>query len=282
MPATSEFDQYFESIYKDRWPPLKEALKHKAKKVALLDPDGVSHLDATEFAPLLYEQEEDFPNPNSQYYSYYLLDRASALIPVWFPLSKKVDLLDMCSAPGGKALGYLFRYKEFLNSVELNELSQERRGRLKKVIENYGLKDFPNLRITPFDAVNYGLRRKKEFDFILLDAPCGSEAHLLENNQSMDDWKLSRSKRLSSLQYSLLCSALEAAKIEGEILYMTCSISPLENDLVIEKFLQKKGSRVELLQMDQVEGEETRYGKIFLPDRSLMGPLYICHLRVKA
>ena len=73
MQGQNEFDQYYESVYGDRWSSLKEALKTKAKKVALLDPNGACDLDGHEFAPLLFEQEEDFPNPNTQYYSYYCI-----------------------------------------------------------------------------------------------------------------------------------------------------------------------------------------------------------------
>lgn len=282
MQGQLEFDNYFMSIYGDRWPKLKEALKSKPNKVALAHPNHQPILGAEEIAPLIFSSLNEFPNPNTQNYSYYILDLASALVPQWFPITKEVEFLDMCSAPGGKALGYLFRYGQFLKSIELNELSQDRRGRLKKVIENYGLSTLQNLRITPFDGVNYGLLRKKSFDFIVLDAPCGSESHLLQNDNNLNDWKLSRSKRLSSLQYSLLCSALEASKENGEILYMTCSISPLENDFVIEKFLLKKSERVELINIEHLQGEDTKYGKIFLPDQSQMGPLYICHLRVKS
>ena len=46
-------------------------------------------------------------------------------------------------------------------------------------------------------------------------------------------------KRLSELQFNILTNASNYLKIDGELVYSTCTLSFLENEYVIEKFLSE-------------------------------------------
>jgi 16S rRNA C967 or C1407 C5-methylase (RsmB/RsmF family) len=100
--------------------------------------------------------------------------------------------------------------------------------------------------VTGFDGNQFGLRKKESYDRVLLDAPCSSERHQMEADPSMAGWKESRSRQLAQRQYSLICSALLSLKPGGTLLYSTCSISPFENDGVIERLLTRKGDQIRL------------------------------------
>ena len=117
------------------------------------------------------------------------------------------------------------------------------------------------------------------FDKILLDAPCSSERHLLEKKEIIKNWSAKRTKRLSQNQFTMICSAWMALKEGGELVYSTCSISPLENDEIIKKLFNKKGSSVELVDLHFDIGERTSHGWIFLPDQCTLGPMYVAKLR---
>jgi 16S rRNA C967 or C1407 C5-methylase (RsmB/RsmF family) len=151
-----------------------------------------------------------------------------------------------------------------------NELSSSRRYRLKQVIEDHVPLDLRGLvAITAFDANRFGLKKEAHFDRVLLDAPCSSEAHLLIEDPAQAAWKESRTRQLAMRQYSLLCSALLTVKPGGVVVYSTCSISPLENEGVIERVLKKKGDRVKL-DLDGVSegmGERNAFGFQIFPDR---------------
>jgi 16S rRNA C967 or C1407 C5-methylase (RsmB/RsmF family) len=85
-------------------------------------------------------------------------------------------------------------------------------------------------------------------------------------------------------QYSLICSALLSLRKGGTLVYSTCSISPLENDGVIERVLKKKGDQVELDPEtgDLSDLERTRCGFQIFPDLAKgAGPIYIARLKVK-
>jgi len=77
-------------------------------------------------------------------------------------------------------------------------------------------------------------------------------------------------------------SALLALKTGGTLVYSTCALSNLENDLLIEKLIEKKGSTFEVddsLNAPCPPGEKTKFGLIFLPDRSGIGPSYCTRLK---
>ena len=118
---------------------------------------------------------------------------------------------------------------------------------------------------------------------MLVDAPCSGEKHLLETKSELDQWTPSRTKKLASRQYSLLCSALLTVKPGGVITYSTCSISPLENDGVIERILKKKPDQIESVSdsnsiPDFVE--KTEFGYQIMPDQSGgFGPIFWSVLR---
>ncbi|MFT6067766.1 MAG: 16S rRNA C967 or C1407 C5-methylase (RsmB/RsmF family) [Bacteriovoracaceae bacterium] len=267
------FDQFYEEIYKERWPLLKEAMIGSKKIAALLNP----YSDAETKGDKLWEgvlEGASFERPSGEPFNYYLLDAASILSARALGASSDHKVLDMCAAPGGKSLAIQFFRKE--GELVVNELSRDRRARLRRVLDSYiPSENQENIRVTGFDATTWCLHEKEAFDRILLDAPCSSERHLLESPDKLDDWKPGRSKRLSTLQYSLLSSALQVLRPGGRIVYSTCSISPMENDKVIEKLFKKRGDSIKLIREDLPFGEETEYGSIILPDRGGWGPLYI-------
>ena len=250
----SDFKNYFERIYGVRWAELLPALRQAAPKVT---------------------------RPCFGGYSEYVMDSASIRAAQALKVCPGDRVLDLCAAPGGKTL-ILAEALQGSGSVTANELSMARRRRLKDVVESHVPERFrPLILITGFDGNQFGLKKKSEYDRILLDAPCSSEAHLLEADPQMKDWRESRTKQLAMRQYSLLCSALLALKEGGTLVYSTCSISPLENDGVIERLLKRKSNEVMLdpEDSDLLDLEKTGYGYQVFPDRNAgAGPIYFSRL----
>ena len=97
-----------------------------------------------------------------------------------------------------------------------------------------------NLTITGHDATRWGLHEQGVYDRILLDAPCSSERHLIHNPNHLAQWSLGRTRSLAQQALAMLCSAFEALKPGGHLLYSTCSISPEENGILVERFAAKR------------------------------------------
>lgn len=252
------FEEHYSAIWHDRWPALRAAL--------LLDPQKV-------------KVENPFKNKSEVFE----LDAASLVPPFDLACTSGDKVLDLCAAPGGKSLMMLFQTRGEIQ-LTVNELSKTRFQRLKAVLYDY-LPDevMARLELSCADGARYCLSHREEFDRVLVDAPCSGERHLLKA-QDLRDWTPSRSKQLSVRQHSLLCAALDACKVGGRVVYSTCAISPLENDRVIEKLKKSRKSQFQVLRPNsqgksdlvsqQLVGESTEYGTIYLPDACGAGPIY--------
>ena len=273
------FNEYYSSLYKDRWPILKEALLKNDVKVIKPIFQNLSDSLSTEQILNLdnWQKGDGLPKDNS-----YIMDPASIIAASSLTFPNNAHILDMCAAPGGKSLILLEKIAKQNGTLWSNEISAARRDKLKNVIRTYVPENFrEKVYIKGKDGIRYGLMHPNFFDAILLDAPCSGERHLLHEPKELAKWSIKRTKRLAKTQYALLCSALLSVKQGGNILYSTCSLSPLENDDVIERLLDKKKNDIKLnkLNFDDPRIEETKYGHIILPDKSNFGPIYFASLQ---
>lgn len=248
------FDEYFQQIYDTRWPELRAALAREPERTARSCFDG---------------------------YASYTLDSASIRAAQALQPQPGDRLLDLCAAPGGKSLVLLETPQTQLIA---NEFSSARRRRLDEVLRTHvPPADRERVRTTGYDGNRFGLKTPGEFDRVLLDAPCSSERHLIEQGK-IDEWTEARTKQLARRQYSLLCAAVLATRPGGTIVYSTCSISPLENDGVVKRLLERKGDEAMLDPdtQDLQDLERTGFGFQIFPDRAAnQGPMYIARLRRK-
>ena len=210
----------------------------------------------------------------------YYLDEASVIAASLLPVESGDTVLDMCAAPGGKSL-VLASKLAGSGTLVCNDRSSQRRARLKRVLDEHLL---PAMRatasITSHDATKWGLYEQETYDAILLDAPCSSERHVLQDPKALAQWSPSRTKHLAVQQFAMLAAALEAVRPKGYILYSTCSISPGENELVVSKLAKKRSGRYEEVPLDAPHAEQCEHGSIILPDTAHgRGPLYFCLLR---
>src|SRR6201999_334997 len=61
----------------------------------------------------------------------------------------------------------------------------------------------------------------------------------IDDPKTYKDWSTKKIKQLSKLQKYLLRSAISATKVGGTIVYSTCTLSPEENEEVIEWVVNK-------------------------------------------
>lgn len=248
------FDDYYRDLYQERWTPLRAALLQPAPKV-----------DRSCFGG----------------FAKYRMDEASVRAAIALQSKPGEVVLDMCAAPGGKTLVILEALGE-KGQLVANELSSDRRRRLRQVIDEHVPEHLRTLvQVTGFDGNQFGLKRAGQFDRVLLDAPCSSERHMLEEDPEQREWKPSRTEQLAKRQYSLICSAMLSLKKGGTLVYSTCSISPLENDGVIGRLLDRHGDKIKLdpETSDLADLEKTAFGFQIFPDRFRgIGPIFISRL----
>ncbi len=288
MEQNQPFSNHFKAIYGDRWPELMAALTRPEKQAARVNQFSA---EAKQKFPQCHDIHPDIhalwrnidtepQRTSEELLDLYIMDPASIFAAIAVNATPGCRILDMCAAPGGKSLVIaeaLFANGDLNGELITNDLSEDRRDRLKKVLQQYIPRTIrERIWIKGKDAVQFGLQEPNSFDRVLLDAPCSGERHLLENQKAMKEWSPRRTQNLATRQYSLLSAALLAVKSEGRIVYSTCSISPAENDEIIKKLLKKKKDEVNLIEFDPqfAEAEKTEYGWQFLPDRCGFGPIY--------
>lgn len=265
--------QFYQKMHGPRWETLYPALREPEKQIARWN--RFSETAPSEDFSLL-TQNQEIPRDSQGLLQFYVMDLASYWAAKALEVQAGDHVLDMCSAPGGKSLILAEAIRD-QGELIANEISEPRRERLKKVIQQYIPRNVRDrVWVTGKEGGKFALSHKEQFDRILVDAPCSGERHLFENKKELQEWKTSRSEKLAQRQYALMTAALLAVKPGGRIVYSTCSISDLENDQVIAKLLKKKEGQFRVLESPLVmEGaERTEFGIRLWPDRCAGGPIY--------
>jgi 16S rRNA (cytosine967-C5)-methyltransferase len=140
-------------------------------------------------------------------------------------------LLDACAAPGGKAL-LLADLAKGDTRVVAAEASRERLAVMQKLARRWGA---TRLQLLGADALRPPFRR--EFDAVLLDAPCSGLGTLARNPDIR--WRLVPADlaRQRDRQRALLASLARLVRAGGQLVYSTCSLEPEETHQVVDAFL---------------------------------------------
>ncbi|MFH2116414.1 MAG: 16S rRNA methyltransferase [Spirochaetota bacterium] len=255
--GADDFERHFSTLFGQRWPALKDAL---------LAPG-----DAVEYSAGLT--------------SSYHLDSASVSAARLLRLPESGEILDACAAPGGKSLVLASRMSPG-STLLCNELSSDRRRRLSDVLDDHLDEDRRRrVRVSGFDAAAAGgrLSERGRFAAILLDAPCSSERHVLRDQKALERWTPARIRFLAQRQWSLLSSTFLLLAPGGSLVYVTCALSPDENDGPMRRLFKKYGEDAISDVIEEGEApafEFTEYGIQYLPDRSYgSGPLYVARVK---
>ncbi len=172
----------------------------------------------------------------------------SSMIPPLVLAPKPTDkVLDICAAPGSKATQLAVIMKN-QGRITANDSSRTRIYRLES---NRERQDARSVRIVENDARSIWQKYPEYFDCTLADVPCSMEGRFTyDDPDSYKDWSVKRLKDMMSLQKWILRSAISATKPGGTIVYSTCTLSPEENEQVIDWILKKEKGNVQVLPID--------------------------------
>ncbi len=173
-------------------------------------------------------------------------------------------VLDACAAPGGKLFHLLERSTP--SRMVAVEWSASRAEHLSR--EGLRLGHANRFTLEVADARHESWWDQEAFDRILLDAPCTGVGTI----RRRPDIRLHRSPRdvdlSSALQLDLLKSLWMKLAPGGQLLYVTCSILPAENDRIIEAFLHGHPD-AHRIDIHLPTGIATSHGWQLLPDDPL-------------
>jgi 16S rRNA (cytosine1407-C5)-methyltransferase len=175
---------------------------------------------------------------------YYIQGLSSMIPPIILDPKPNDVVLDLCAAPGSKTteLGEIMNNKGTLvaNEVQLD--------RLKMLVYNIDRINLVNTGVTHTKGEWLSKNYADHFDKILVDAPCSGLGIIQKKGEVGDWWSLERAEKLGDLQIRLLIAAIKMVKTGGEIVYSTCTLTPEENELILNRVLDKYP--VEVMEID--------------------------------
>lgn len=180
--------------------------------------------------PFNISQNKEFLNGN-----FTIQDESSALVAQIMNPKPGSKVIDICSAPGGKAT-HIAEKMENKGEIISRDIYEHK---IKLIDQNAKRLGIDIIKTSIFDALNVDSSLIDYADYVLVDAPC-SGLGLIRRKPEI---KISKSEddiiALASIQLNILEISKLYLKSGGTLIYSTCTLSKRENLDIIEEFLKK-------------------------------------------
>lgn len=254
------FDKRYEEIGgKLKQVNLKRCIRTNTKKISSVELiERLNKRKATlEKIPFLkdgfYVKNSKFNLVSSPEYLlglFYIQDAASQ-IPAGI-LSPKGLVLDGFAAPGGKTT----QLSNYCDVIAIEKRS-DRFKKLEYNLERLGVDNCISYNMDFFDV-------NKNFDYILIDAPCSGN-YMLENNWLLKN-NLKRIDERAKLQKKIISHAISLLNKGGNLVYSTCSLEPEEDEMVIQHALDNHNIKLQPVETIGDNGLLEAFGNSFDSD----------------
>jgi 16S rRNA (cytosine967-C5)-methyltransferase len=174
--------------------------------------------------------------------SWWIQDAAAAIPARLLNLKPGESAIDLCAAPGGKTLQ--------MAATGASVVALDRSAtRLKRVDENLARL---GLSAETHAADAGAWEDERQFDAVLLDAPCTSTGTFRRHPDVLWASKPGDVAPLAQAQRALLDSAAGRVKPGGRLVYCVCSLEPEEGEQQVEGFLKRHpGFRLDPIAPDE-------------------------------
>ncbi|MCD6045313.1 MAG: rsmB [Gammaproteobacteria bacterium] len=189
-------------------------------------------------------------------------DSGAQILISLLDLKPDLNILDACSAPGGKLL-HLLESADPSVKVTAVEIDPNRLLKIKDNLQRLHYKNRAKL-ITADILDTKAWSQGELYDRIIADVPCSAtgvirrhpDIKLLRQEEDIDEF--------AATQYEILETLWLALKTRGILIYITCSICPQENEELVQQFLAYNPD-AHCLPINAQQGLALTYGYQFLP-----------------
>lgn len=200
-------------------------------------------------------------------------DKSSMFIGELMALKEGDQVLDACSAPGGKAC----HIAEILNGTGHVDATDIHEHKIDLIDFN-----IRKLRLSNISAFEHDATEKydKVYDKILVDAPCSGLGVLRHKPEIKYEQSQHAIESLVEIQLEILNNVKYNVKPGGTMIYSTCTIEQMENENVVYTFL-KENKDFEFDQFEHpITGEKVKTMQILPQDFNSDG-FFITRIRRK-
>ena len=249
--------------------PIK-ASKDKLKKS--FDKLDIEYKDMDE-AFALAIKSKGLITKTSEYKNGYfsIQDITSQRIPNIMDLKEGLRVLDLCSAPGGKSLAMAESMKDKLEIVSA-DINEDRLKIIEREKKRLGIR---NIKTIVNDASKFN-KSLGTFDRVLLDAPCSGLGTMGKKPEIKLRLKWRNIEEIAKVQFEMLNISKNYVKSGGLFVYSTCTISKIENEDNVVKFLSDN----EDFKLESFDDSEEGM-KEFLPNEDGSQGFFIAKMRRK-
>lgn len=187
------------------------------------------------------------------------------------------NILDCCSAPGGKTT-YIAEIMNNNGNIIAWDLHKKR---LEKVKENSKRLGINIIKTEVNDATVLKEEYIEKFDKILIDAPCLGLGVIKRKPDIKWQRKFEDIIEISKIQEKILNICSKYLKKGGILVYSTCSIIQAENDIIIQNFINESIfdlEEINNINISKIENKIERKGVIKLYPNEKMDGFFITKL----
>lgn len=177
----------------------------------------------------------------------YLQSLSSMIPPLVLNPKEGEKVLDLTAAPGSKTTQMVALMKNE-GYILANELDKLRCERLKYNVNMQGAKIVETINE---NGSTIGDKYPEYFDKVLLDTPCSGEGRFIANDvKTYKNWSTKQVEELIKVQKDLFTSAVKALKINGEMVYSTCTLNLKENEEIVNWAIKEYPLELEQIKID--------------------------------
>ncbi len=162
-------------------------------------------------------------------------DASSQLVAPFTGAKAGTIVIDACAGAGGKTL-HLATQMQNKGQIKAYDIYPAKIEELRKRARRNGVKNIVESGIIDSKIVK---KNKEKADILLLDAPCSSLGTLRRNPGLKWQLKPEKIKQINVIQHDILETYESMLKPGGYLIYVTCSVLPSENQLIVKNFLNK-------------------------------------------
>ena len=179
----------------------------------------------------------------------YIQNLASMIPPLLLDPEPGERILDLCAAPGSKTS----MLASIMGGRGLLVANDRAKRRMQSLVFNLRKCGVPNVLFFNQFGEHFGNLYYEQFDRVLVDPPCSALGTLAKNPEVLSWWSRERSATLARVQKSLLISGIKALRVGGRLVYSTCTITPEENEGVLDQVLEKFDLELEEIHMPGIK-----------------------------
>ncbi len=162
-------------------------------------------------------------------------DESAMLVAPSMNLKENFQVLDLCSAPGGKTT----HISEVMNNTGTVKAFDVHSNKLSLVKDKALRLGISNIKCEEGDASKFNEKLKDTADCVLIDVPCSGLGIIRKKPEIKYTKDIKGLRELIDVQRKIMDNASNYVKSNGILLYSTCTVNKKENEDNIKWFLKK-------------------------------------------